>query len=64
MRHSRAYYVVLAGIFLVTLCEPYTSTVFLPNPVDAFVNVIWAVVQCAAVFCVGVDVYRVIRRRV
>lgn len=64
MRHSRAYYVVLVGIGILSICEPYTSTAFLPNPVDAFVNVIWAVVQCAAVFCVGVDAYRVIRRRV
>lgn len=57
MRHSRAYYVVLVGIGLMTLCEPFTSKAFIPKPIDGVVDVIWMFVQGAGAFCVGADVY-------
>lgn len=63
MPRSRAYVVLLVGIALLTLCEPFTTKVILAQPIDAAVDVIWIFVQCAAAFCVGVDVRDWLRER-
>ena len=55
MPHSRAYYVLIVGVCALTLCEPFTTKVMLPQQVDVIADVVWLFVQGATAWCVGAD---------
>lgn len=62
MPHSRAYWVLIVGIGILTICEPYTTKIILPMPIDGVVDVVWIFVQGAAAFSLGADVYGWLRQ--